>query len=460
MISSVLFALSTAPSVVGLRQTPIACTPSALAAMSPRMRRLAEAQPGIDEGHDDYTPMLNNEHIEIIPELGELVLGERLTRTTSSTVFLLTSHPELVIKFQSNCDQLDAAVHPLLTDFWLSREAGRVNASAKAVFVSPAASLMGAAGRKVDFTMADHTQRNCASRGGVVRFMVMERLDACLDRHSPEPHMERAVLAGAQTIALLERLHRAGIFHGDIHTGNVCLSRSAPGQLRLIDFGQGGFVDSESDELSPSDWWPHELLTAWQLLGFPHARRDDIYRTVEIVARLAVGSSMWAQPHMWAWTNEAKLLDWKQHGSPFVTPVVNAADVIPGLPIHMRSEVGELLDAIVAKARALVSVTTPIPYDSILADLLSVLRIIDAIITTTTVAPTTESSTYSLPILDAQPSEYDSQPRRSALRWLTSWTTWTVTGSPDSIVEKEDESGPSAWCPIPCRRWRSKKQNV
>ena len=451
--SVLLLALCAAPQVNSLRQTPNECSADVLAEMSPRMRRLAESQPVIDAGHDDYTPMLTDDHFEVIPTLGQVVLGSRLAQNKYSTVFNLTSHPGLLIKYQTDCQQLGAAVHPLLSDFWPSREAAKINASAKPVFISPAASLLGATGRKTSFTMAHHALRDCEASGGVVRFMVMEHLDACLDRHPLVPNMERAILSGVQIIALLERLHNAGIFHGDIHSGNICLSRTTPGQLRLIDFGLGGFTDGESDELSSSPWLPHESVTEWQLRGFPSARRDDIYRTIEMVASFAVGPSMWTKAHSWAWGNVNKLLEWKQHGSPFVTPVANAAHLIPGLPPHMRADVSASLDAAVAKARALVSVSTPIPYDSIIADLLSVLRIIDTVRTTTTVAPTTE-------LMTRISGEVHYGRRESTLRWLTSWIPSTGTerrdggdGESRSIL-----SGPIEWCPLPCRRWRATKR--
>ena len=384
--------------VEGLRQTVNNCSPSLLGKLSPRARAYAEAQPDIDASNDEYTPRLANYYYERVRDLGDVELGQVLGRSVNGVVFALSSHPEYVIKFQANCDRHEKAVHPLLMDYWLGVEAAALNVSAKPIFVSPAAPLMGTTGPKVSFGMSEDNFDTCASLGGVVRFMVMERMNSCMKEVFPDPNLGQAIVVGMQAIHLLAPLHQAGIFHGDIHSGNICESPSDPGMLRLIDFGLGGFIDDETNPAAVTKMKPHQLLTEWQLLGCPFSRRDDIYKTIELIATMAIGRSrLWDEPRRWAIIrNEAKLLAWKRTGSLFephmwTVPIAE----LPHVTSEQRKRIITLLNECHSHARQLVNVDTVIPYQAIVDGLRAVYNLIHVgteVIPTTT-APTTDVST-------------------------------------------------------------------
>ena len=363
--------------VSGLRQTVNAVSLSVREHMGPITRALAEKQPMIDLTNDNFTPRLASDVYERVPELGIVKLGPNIGRTASTMVFSLESHPEYVIKYKTNCETAEGAVHPLLMDFWLSDRASRVDVAPRAVFVSPAALLDGATSIKVRFAITDEKAEECADKHAVVRFMIVERVGKSLESYSGTSDMRASLAAGVQLIDLLTRLHKVGIFHGDIHPGNVCESLRHEGKLLLIDFELGGFVESESDEPLGSPMPIHHVLTEWQLIGLPFSRRDDIYKTLELIGSLAVGGGFWARPHEWVSSGETDaLLAWKRVGSPFKTDSDDPIERLVHSPVDEREWIDKALQGIVDLVRGLVSVTTPIPYEEIIEQLSTVLFIV------------------------------------------------------------------------------------
>ena len=380
LLSVVLIPLTIATAVRSLNQADDTCSPAVLAAMSPRARKLAEKQSAIDLKNDRFTPQISNDNHERVPGLGRVVLGERIAQGRYANVFTLASHPKFVIKYETNCSRLKLSVHPLLMDFWLGVLAADADVAARPRFVSPAALLQGQSSVKISFAMGNTSWDQCVTRGGVVRFMVIERMGACAaTRTRGIPDFRAGIEAGTHVFYLLMKLHRAGVFHGDIHAGNVCESRTKPGFFRLIDFGHGGFVEAETDDQSPNPMGVHSRLTAWQLAGKPFARRDDIYKSIELMARIAIGPGMWRVPEQLAENNSTSLIIWKQSGSPFVpSPELSAFDNLRHLTSGAQLFIKRTLSEIVKMARARDSVHTPIPYGPIIAHIHSILPVLES----------------------------------------------------------------------------------
>ena len=431
---------------VSLRQTADECSPAALDGMSPRARKLAEGQPTIDAANDRYTPRLSDDSFEDVPILGRVEIGDLIGRSRTSTIFVLESHPDYVIKYQTNCDLLRSDVHPLLTDYWLGLRAALAGAGARPFSVSPAALLRdGYSKRKIYSTMDDSSFHNCTRDGGVVRYMVMERMGQCTHSHTLTPNFRAAIEAGNNVVHLLQLLHNAGIYHGDIHVGNVCESRTTPGAYRLIDFGLGGFIDGESDGPVRRPHGVHPLLTEWQLLGKEFARRDDIYRSMELMATIAIGKKIWDIPKRWARDDPESLLRWKQHGSPFVvSPDVDAFAQLTHMTPDAQAIVRDTLARVVQMARLLESVSTPIPYDRIRADLNSVIILLDTAVTSTT---TVTTSAPDCPELTPLP------PVGCVSRWRRSLAGLRYVPVPMTVIapsaddESPDSVRRSRWCP-------------
>jgi hypothetical protein len=96
---------------------------------------------------------------------------------------------------------------------------------------------------------------------------------------------------GISTIRLLEKLHRRGFIHGDMHAGNVAVrtvGSSDVSDMILIDFGYSVFYPSEigsSEKAEMRRSLNRGLLSPWHLANYRIGRRDDVYRALEMIAR-------------------------------------------------------------------------------------------------------------------------------------------------------------------------------
>ena len=226
-----------------------------------------------------------------------------------------------------------------------------------------------------------------------MRFMVMKRMGPCLsERVADTSNLHLGVQVGVQMMHLLRRLHNAGIYHGDIHAGNVCESRSEPEVFKLIDFGFGGFVEGESfDAGSRGPIRTHASLTEWQLNGYRPSRRDDVYKAVELVAFIAVGHSFWDLPDLWAEMDRPKLIAWKQSGSLFRTDEVDPVGNATNVPMEIQEWMRFTLDDAVDTAR---HTRGAIRYGKIQSDLSAVCEVLDGrSLITSTMLPTTTITT-------------------------------------------------------------------
>ena len=420
--------VTSAASVTRLKQTQNDVPAGSLKAMSPQMRRLAETQPAMDRAFDQYTPQLENDEFEQVPGLGRVKLGSLLGRTAYAQVFALASHPRYVIKYKSNCSQASGKVHPLLVDYWLGRIAWKIGVAPEPIFVSPAAATKGSTSPKVKFDMEKMALLQCAVMDkAVVRFMVMERAGTCFTHYGKSPDMERAIRTGIKVTQMLNKLHdEAGVFHGDIHGGNVCESLDDPGKLLLIDFELGGFTESESDEVRPRRRPLHEVLTEWQIAGHSFARRDDVYKTMELMGFLSGGLQFWMKPYTLANLGKtAELLEWKRTGSPFRSDSFDPVANLTHLSVEDKHSVTRTLGEVVQSIRELASVTAVIPYGTVVRLLSAVHSIISI--------PAASATTTSLPeiITSNAPSSTAGRTTTSEARW---WPEFSDIWS-DSDVE-------------------------
>jgi serine/threonine protein kinase len=151
--------------------------------------------------------------------------------------------------------------------------------------------------------------KKCQELGTEVRFLVQEKVGPTVDRYIK--HLERkldgssendlrllraAITIARKTFYMVQRLHLYGIVHGDIHGSNIAFTDVdvdfdtvdiTHSSFVMIDFGLAVYFpdDYGSSTISPPgnelrDW----LLSPWQLLNYRKGRRDDIIRTVDLVA--------------------------------------------------------------------------------------------------------------------------------------------------------------------------------
>ena len=257
--------------------------------LGPSMKEAYHFQMLDDLFDDDLTPILNTD-TEVIPDLGVVTLGKRVSRKEFSVIYEIQEHPDLLIKYQTNCDALTDDFHPLIRDFLFSRIAHEAGVAMEPVYLSPPAVLVGERFLKTNFNTDIVDLEACVKYEGTVRFLVMHKADACIRPDKPRSVLEARKLV-SETLKALKKLHAAGVVHGDVHSENLCMHK---GDLKLIDFGLAKFVDEETDEPKNAHLsWVFPFFTPWQLAGAAWARRDDMYKALTTGAELMHGDSYW-----------------------------------------------------------------------------------------------------------------------------------------------------------------------
>ena len=128
-----------------------------------------------DAMNDAYTPQLDDYYsLSEITPFGAIELAELLVAGAESAVFAIKDKPNLVIKYQANCDLQNGVIHPLLLESHSTPDA--------VPFVSPPALLPFIVPLKLKFfSMHADDWYNCMSRNGVARYAILERMQIPVD---------------------------------------------------------------------------------------------------------------------------------------------------------------------------------------------------------------------------------------------------------------------------------------
>ena len=277
-------------------------------------REILDAQIAADAVNDMYAPEdedpSSNEPVDELTPFGVLTLGKRIHAGAQSVLYETIERPDLIIKYQTNCDELDEYVlHPLLLDYWYMLESFRVRLSPEPLFLSPPSLFTRnpRRPRKYRFRMDADEAEFCEEQNGVVRYMIMRKSEGVTLSHFRNRFGDMIVpvaIAAEITIAIvrsLQKLHeRTQIVHGDIHPGNILLENTiVPGMIRIqfIDFGRA-FRDSRTlsnERVFPIGHWNHFLCSPWQIDGRAWARRDDVYRAIHGFATIINPVEYWTR---------------------------------------------------------------------------------------------------------------------------------------------------------------------
>jgi len=118
-------------------------SPEFIANLTESDREILHAQLEADSENDIYAPaeddILNGPRQEYTP-FGDLILGEVFHIGDQSVLFEIIGRPDLLIKYQTNCEELDpylALLHPLIPDYWYMRESFMLGLSPEPLFLSP-----------------------------------------------------------------------------------------------------------------------------------------------------------------------------------------------------------------------------------------------------------------------------------------------------------------------------------
>jgi len=256
-----------------------------------------------DEDNDEFTPDLS-EPVEgpvgrVVVEntpMGEMILGKPIHMGDFSTVFEIQNHPELIIKYQANCDST-VPFNPLLNDMWFGQPAAKAGISPMPYFISPATALPSTPTFKTRFNM--EKRDICISSGQLgrnpasVRYLIMEKSGINLHRFiTSRPNLKILDIVKIIKYAmhLVSQLHLIGMNHGDIHSGNIVINSSgADGgyKIFLIDYGRSFPIrkNRPNERILKRGFWRSNMETHWQIDGQRWGPRDDALRIVYIFAK-------------------------------------------------------------------------------------------------------------------------------------------------------------------------------
>ena len=284
----------------------------------PRLMPYWESQMEQDRDYPQFAPDPAT-MIERTP-LGTFTLKTLLHSGVYSAVFTVNETRTILIKYQCDCDD-PADLHPILRDGWISTMANEWDICPKTHYISPPVALPVPRVGKFGLKMSQSSRERCAAQGGTVRYMVMERvlgesLSVRKFRLENIPFlMSHSVAIVIHVLAKLRTLHDNGIVHGDVHTGNVLISSDADGYMlvHLIDFGLAFFDEPNlpNHPVFEEGTWLHELTSPWQLQGYPWSKRDDVYRAVDMLARLINGQEYMSFVRELKNTGHGALLTWR-----------------------------------------------------------------------------------------------------------------------------------------------------
>ena len=292
---------------------------------------------------------------------------------------------KLVVKYQTDCpDYPSAFEHPLVRELVFQEFAAQLGIAPVALYLSHSMQLPEWSETKLA-GFCDHPIYNQFPN---VRFLVMERVGANLSKvwHAIADEMDLGFLIRllARSMELLRTLHMAGLVHGDIHVGNIAFrdseaewDRRNP-DLVLIDFGKARFYPFDDDELlaakaQPSDRIHH--LSPWEIAGHRKAPRDDVYRLVEVFAKILQGETL--EPKYSRFCDKAEMLRWKSDSGNLFSISRDEYGVDPLSGLAEAPGIYDLLEELTREIRSLTSPAALPDYATIGAILDRISQIVD-----------------------------------------------------------------------------------
>jgi hypothetical protein len=336
-----------------------------------RVKALLERQVRVDERNAMFYPRLDL--------LTEMTPSETVSPTgvlaRSMHAVVLAIDNKRVLKYQTDCD--DDVVHPLLRESWTLNILEHTGIVPRVFFVSPAVSVPYDYTQKTAFLLTADQRRRCVVDGGLVRFMVSERIGLSLhDIREVLPYkvfsVKTAIGYTLSLVNVLRRLHdEFDIVHGDIHLGNVMLKNEH--EVQLIDFGRSSFgVELDNGIHFVKDYHPHCLLGIHETIGFHHSFRDDLFRALISLALMMHGN-FWMEYCGGLNMVPDSVLNFKRRE--FIFRIPSSPDILLAaanfnLAIHarMRQELHRALQA----ARKVQKTTDRPPYEIVISALTAV----------------------------------------------------------------------------------------
>ena len=214
---------------------------------------------------------------------GEARVNTQLGHGTGRSVFRATRNADnspLVVKTSSTLDNAN-----------LRRE---LAADAAFLWVADARMNPGSFPRVFPISTRDISD-NCRTRTIVTEDLGTLTLTNVVQIRDPELRLKATAAAVAKALFLIEKVHAAGIVHGNLNMGTFVYSDPANlfASLKLIDFRRSDvFVDATGRHVSQQrskydPTWFADLLSPWENEGSRISRRDDVFRIAEMALNMA-----------------------------------------------------------------------------------------------------------------------------------------------------------------------------
>lgn len=267
-----------------------------LRSLDDRTRALLVEQIADDYRNVDSIPDLTTytEYIQISSVLnGQITLGPLVSRQKFSVLYAIQGYPNLLIKYQVNCEDFDS-IHPLLRDYWFQKLLEGTGIATRVFTISPPATFSLERTSKTDFLLSGSSRLACAGNPHAeVRYMIVERAAVSLSRLSLPTDLASAFKITREVVRKLKVLHSHGIVHGDIHAGNIVLSDiDSLDSVTFIDFGRSFFLAEKigkREKLRLGLSHVHILYSPFELRGFRPSYRDDVFGAITALAFLLNG---------------------------------------------------------------------------------------------------------------------------------------------------------------------------
>ena len=287
----------------------------------------------------------------------EVNLGPMIGVSFSSNVFSIENHPDLAIKYQSDCDE-KRPLHPLTREFFMLKRIEHLGISPVVYSVSDGARITdpeAAIGIKANTGALESCKKS--KKTPSIRYLIMDRVGesiyAFVKRRGPVP-VQAAAAMGYQLFEHIEKLSALNIIHGDIFERNVCFDRR--GRLVLIDFGRSLIVKN-APPLARKSLSTFPLFSPWEMLGYRASFRDDCFRILQLIALLMNGKEYLAELDRLSQLpldrqTGQPLVHFKSRGFIFELEGI-AARPVTNLAPGMRESVSEALGAVLEYIRSL-----------------------------------------------------------------------------------------------------------
>ena len=229
-----------------------------------------------------------------------LRLGRRMFRQRQATIFALADRPDVLLKYEINCDSLHD-IHPLVREALMLNRFKDLDITPRFLYLSGPLKFVLPRKTKTHVSLSDADLEKCAHhKRSSVRVIAMENAGPSVYDYVGKGALSEngfplddALRITLDLLKILEELHGRGIVHGDVHPGNVVIN-SNTGKVKIIDFGRAffavDFLDKPPNVRAPFSLI-HCLLSHWNIEGERFGFRDDLFKALHVLAVLLMGRS-------------------------------------------------------------------------------------------------------------------------------------------------------------------------